>query len=83
MHLGDKTAGEREGRMKDAGKVSSRAGRKEDVGVREEKNNVCGFIFGAIVSDLDSHDILSCFEIVYHCNIASSERGGSQPQNDG
>ena len=32
---------------------------KEDVGVREEKNNLCGFIFGAIVLELESHDILS------------------------
>lgn len=34
-------------------------GEKEDVGVREEKNNLSGFIFGAVILEPESHDILS------------------------
>lgn len=52
-------APEREGRSKDAGRAFSRAREKEDVGVRGEKNNLSGFIFGAVILKLESHDILS------------------------
>lgn len=73
MHQGDKTAGKRKGRMKDAGKPYSRAGgKREDVGVRDKENNF--FFWGvAIVFGAGVQDILSCFEILFHRNIASSE----------
>lgn len=47
MCQGWKTTGKRTGRIKFVGKTSSRAGgKREDDMVREEKNNLCGFIFG-------------------------------------
>lgn len=32
---------------------------REDAGIKEEKNNLCGFIFGARGLELESRDILS------------------------
>lgn len=53
------------GKMKDAEKHFPEQGEKEDVGVRGEKNNFSGFIFGAVILEMESHDILS--KLFWNC----------------